>query len=145
MLKLKLQYFTHLMRRTDSFEKTLMLRKTEGGRRRGWQRMRWLDGHQQLDGFEQAPGVGDGQGRLACCSPWGRKESDTTEWLNWPKSSLNGDWPCSYYLCILLLVVVVLVKISVVEIVVFPWICNSSRNSHIPWIWVLFVGLDICL
>ena len=44
MLKLKLQYFGHLMRRADSFEKTLMLRKIEGGRRRGWQRMRWLDG-----------------------------------------------------------------------------------------------------
>ena len=44
MLKLKLQYFGHLMRRTDSFDKTLMLGKTEGGRRRGWQRMRWLDG-----------------------------------------------------------------------------------------------------
>ena len=44
MLKLKLQYFGHLMWRTDSFEKTLMLRKTEGGTRRGWQRMRWLDG-----------------------------------------------------------------------------------------------------
>ena len=44
MLKLKLQYFSHLMQRTDSFEKTLMLGKTEGGRRRGWQRMRWLDG-----------------------------------------------------------------------------------------------------
>ena len=44
MLKLKLQYFVHLMRRADSFKKTLMLRKTEGGRRRGWQRMRWLDG-----------------------------------------------------------------------------------------------------
>ena len=44
MLKLKLQYFGHLMRRSDSFEKTLMLRKTEGGRRRGQQRMRWLDG-----------------------------------------------------------------------------------------------------
>ena len=43
MLKLKLQYFGHLMRRTDSFEKTLMLGKTEGGRRRGWQRMRWLN------------------------------------------------------------------------------------------------------
>ena len=43
-LKLKLQYFGHLLRRTDSFEKTLMLGKTEGGRRRGWQRMRWLDG-----------------------------------------------------------------------------------------------------
>ena len=44
MLKLKLQYVGHLMRRTDSLEKTLMLEKTEGGRRRGWQRMRWLDG-----------------------------------------------------------------------------------------------------
>ena len=43
MLKLKLQYFSHLMRRTDSFEKILMLGKIEGGRRRGWQRMRWLD------------------------------------------------------------------------------------------------------
>ena len=44
MLKLKLQYFGHLMRRTDSLKKTLMLGKTEGRRRRGWQRMRWLDG-----------------------------------------------------------------------------------------------------
>ena len=44
MLKLKLQYFGHLMRRADSFEKTLMLGKTEGGRRRGQQRKRWLDG-----------------------------------------------------------------------------------------------------
>ena len=44
MLKLKLQYFGHLIRRTDSFEKTLMLGKSEGGRRRGRQRMRWLDG-----------------------------------------------------------------------------------------------------
>ena len=44
ILKLKLQYFGHLMWRTDSFEKTLMLRKIEGGRRRGWQTMRWLDG-----------------------------------------------------------------------------------------------------
>ena len=44
MLKLKLQYSCHLMQRADSFEKTLMLGKIEGGRRRGWQRMRWLDG-----------------------------------------------------------------------------------------------------
>ena len=44
MLKLKLQYFGHLMRRADSFEKTLVLRKTEGNRRRGQQKMRWLDG-----------------------------------------------------------------------------------------------------
>ena len=83
MLKLKLQYFGHLMGRTDSFEKTLMLGKIEGRRRRGQQRMRWLDGiTDSMDEFEQAPGVGDGQGRLACCSPWGRKESDMTEELN---------------------------------------------------------------
>ena len=44
MLKLKLQYFGHIIQRTDSFEKTLMLGKVEGGRRRGWQRMKWLDG-----------------------------------------------------------------------------------------------------
>ena len=43
----------------------------------GW--LHWLDGHE----FEQAPGVGDGQGSLACCSPWGHKELDMTEWLNW--------------------------------------------------------------
>ena len=81
MLKLKLQYFGHLMGRTDSLEKTLMLGKTEGRRRRGQQRMRWLDGiadSMDMD-IKQAPGVGDGQGSLACCSPWGRKDSDTTE------------------------------------------------------------------
>ena len=72
MLKLKLQYAGHLMQRTDSLEKTLMLGKIEGGRRRGQQRMRWLDGwHYRLNGheFEQALEVGDGQGGLACCSP----------------------------------------------------------------------------
>ena len=78
MLKLKLQYFGHLMRRADSFEKTLMLGKIEGRRRRGRERMRRLDGH----GFGWTPGVGDGQGGLAYCSSWGRKESDTTERLN---------------------------------------------------------------
>ena len=52
MLKLKLQSFGHLMQRTDSFEKTLMLVKTEGGRRRGLQRMRWLDGIHRLNGHE---------------------------------------------------------------------------------------------
>ena len=73
-------------------EKILLLGKIEGRRRSGPQRMR----HHQLDGheFEQTLGVGDGQGSLACCSPWGRKESDTTEQLNemnldnW--GSLNG-------------------------------------------------------
>ena len=83
MLKLKLQYFGHLMRRTDSLEKTLMLGKMEGGRRREQQRTRWLE-HHRLNGHEseQAPGDGDGQGSLECCSPWGCKDSDTTERLN---------------------------------------------------------------
>ena len=68
ILKLKIQYFGHLMLRTDSFEKTLMLGKIEGERRRGRQRMRWLDGITDLmDEFEQAPRAGDGQGSLACC------------------------------------------------------------------------------
>ena len=83
LLKLKIQYFGHLRRRTDSLEKTLMLGKTEGRKRRGQERMRWLNGITDLMDFEQALGVGDGQGNLACCSPWGLKESNTTEWLNW--------------------------------------------------------------
>ena len=78
MLKLKFQNFGHLMRRTDSLEKPLILGKSEGRRRSGRQRTRWLGGLE----FEQAPGVCDGQGSLACCSPWGRKELDTTELLN---------------------------------------------------------------
>ena len=84
MLKLNLKYFGHLMQRTDSSEKTLMLGKIEGRRWRGWQRM-MVGWHHQLNGheFEQAPGVGDRQGALVCCSPWGRKESDMTEQQNW--------------------------------------------------------------
>ena len=85
MLKLKLQYFDHLIRGTDSLEKTLNLGKIKDSRKRGGQRMRWLDGITDLmDGheFKQAPGVHDGQGGLACCSPWGYKESDMTEQPN---------------------------------------------------------------
>ena len=84
MLKLKLQYFGPLMRRTDSFEKTLMLGKIEGRSRRGWQRMLWLDGItdsmdmslSKLWEFFMDRG-------LACCSSWGSKELDLTEQLNW--------------------------------------------------------------
>ena len=84
MLELKLQYFGHLMQRTDSLEKTLMLGKIEDRRRRGQQRMRWVDGiTDTMDiEFEQTLEVGDEQGSLVCCSPWGRKESDMTEQLN---------------------------------------------------------------
>ena len=86
MLKLKLQYFGHLMQRVDSLEEKLMLGKTEG-RRRGQQRMRWLDGvtdskDMSLNKLQE---LVMGQGGLACCSPRGRKESDMTDWteLNW--------------------------------------------------------------
>ena len=82
MLKLKLQYFGHLMQRTDTLEKTLMLGKTEG-RRRGQQRMRWLDGITDNGReLEHTQGDSEGQGSLVCCIPWGRKESDMTERLN---------------------------------------------------------------
>ena len=96
MLKLKLQYFGHLMRRTDS------LKRPYAGKNWRWEKgmaedemvgwYHWLYGHE----FEQALGVGDGQGNLACYSPWGCKESDTTERLNWTElklrlgSALNG-------------------------------------------------------
>ena len=82
MLRLKLQYFGHLMQRTDSFEKTLMLGKTEGRRRRGRQRTEWLDGitdstDMSLSKLQNWQWTG-----RPCCSPWGHKELDTTEGLN---------------------------------------------------------------
>ena len=87
MLKLKPQYFGQLMPRASSLEKTLMLGKTEGRRRREvaedemvrWHH--WLNGHE----FEQAPGDGEGQGSLVCCSPGGHKELNTMNW----KTTIN--------------------------------------------------------
>ena len=80
------EYFGHLYQRADSLEKTLMLGKTEGSRRRReWQRTRWLDGitdstDMSLSKLREM--VKEGQGSLVCCSPWGRKESGMTEQLN---------------------------------------------------------------
>ena len=84
MLKLKFQFFGQLMRRSNSLEKTLILEKTES-RRRGWQDEmvgwhHWFDGHE----FEQAPGVGDEQGRLACWSIGSQRvRHDWAPELNW--------------------------------------------------------------
>ena len=98
MVKLKLQYFGHLMQRTDSLEKTLMLIKIEWRQEEkgttedeifGWYHQ--LYGHE----FDQALGIGDEQGSLVCCSPWGLKESDTTERLNWTEwvwNSISSSW-----------------------------------------------------
>ena len=98
MLKLKLQYFGHMMWRTDSSEKTLMLGKTEGRRRRkGATKDEMVGCNHRSDGheFEQALGVGDEQGSLACCSPWAcRVRHNWVTALNWTELSP----PCLIFL-----------------------------------------------
>ena len=101
MLKLKLQYFGHLMWRAASFEKTLMLGKIEGGwEEKGTTEDLMVGWHHQLNGhkFEWIPGVGDGQGGLACCGSWGcRVGHDWVTELNWTEeyawfSSTGRRW-----------------------------------------------------
>ena len=84
MLKLKLHYFGHLMRRVDSLEKTLMLGEIGGQEEKGMTEDEMAGWHHLLDAHEfwGTPGVSDGQGGPVCCDSWGHKESDTTERLN---------------------------------------------------------------
>ena len=94
MLKLKLQYFGHLMGRTDSFKKNPDAGKDwkrEEKRMAEDKMVGWVWVKHQLNGqeFEQALGVGEGQGSPGCCSPWGHKESDITEWL---KKQIKWGW-----------------------------------------------------
>ena len=103
MLKLKLQYFGHRMRRANLLAKTWCWERLKAGGEGmtedemvGWHH--WLNGHE----FEQASGDGEGQGSLVCCSPWGHKESDTTEQLNnschicwldeWMNTGMEDEW-----------------------------------------------------
>ena len=103
MLKLKLQYFGHLMQRTNLLEKTMMLRKIEDreGDDRGWDG--WIASSTRDHVFKQAPGVGDGQGSLACCRPWGsqRVRHDWVTELNW--RDFYQDYIKNYYTLLLLL------------------------------------------
>ena len=104
MVKLKLQYFGYLMWRADSLEKTLMLGKIEGRRRRGAPEDEMVGWHHRFNAheFEPAPGVGEGQGSLVCCSPLGRKAS--TEGLNniWSgcQSCRSEPLTCGIWCCL---------------------------------------------
>ena len=87
MLKLKLQYFGHLMQRAEDPDAG----KDWGQEEKGVTEDKVVGWHQQLNGhgLGWTPGVGDGQGGLACCSSWGRKELDMTEWLNWTETRVR--------------------------------------------------------
>ena len=91
MLEQKLQYFGHVTWRTDSLERPWCWERLKAGERDDRGRDGWMASPTWWTWVWVGAGVGDGQGSLACCSPWGRKESDMTEGLNWTESKRQGD------------------------------------------------------
>ena len=131
------------MWRVNSLEKTLMQGKIEERRRRGWQRTRWLDWHHWLNGpeFEQALGVGDGQGSLACCSPWGRKELDMTERLN---NSSNEDLRIRWkVLCVVPGTKCAVNKWGGLMLITILW--PAFPPSYLSWFQRFWLSLQDCL
>ena len=94
MLKLKLQYFGHLMRKSWPIRKDPGAGKDWKQEKKGTTEDEMVGWHHQLNGqeFDQILGVGDGQGILACSSPWGHKELDMAEWLNWTEKIILKKW-----------------------------------------------------
>ena len=143
MLKLKLQYFDHLKWRAYSFEKTLMLRKIEGRRGRGdrGEMVGWphqLNGHE----FEWTLRVGDGQGGLACCSPWGRKELDTSEKLNETelRHSILSMWSLFSRSFVIILFFSSYFTIFLWDLIIFH---NGMLWLFLLFIWVLTLGFAL--
>ena len=103
MLKLELQYFGHLMQRNDWLEKTLILGKIEGRRRRGRQRTRWLDSIIDSNGVEQTQRCGEGQGSLVCCSPWVAKSKTwVSDWTTTTNQCSSVQFSSVTQLCLTL-------------------------------------------
>ena len=129
------QYFSHLIQRADSLEKTLMLWGIGGRRRSGGQKMRW---HHRLDGqeFESTLGVSDWQGGLACCDSWGCKESDTTAWLNWTElNNLSITSKLSISLAnICFLYSLKILCISVMSVATYFSMSNFIEFNSLPFI-----------
>ena len=147
-MKLKLQYFGHLMWRTNPLEKTLMLGKIEVRRRRGWQRMRWLDSITELIGMILSkPGSCWWTGKPGMLSPWGHWELDMTEWLNWicllriiKKKKIY--WDLMHKIIVTIYCICIFVHIE------YSALGRLKKKNHI-WVWlfihVLLQGiLNLC-
>ena len=155
LLKLKLQYFGHLMWRADSFEKTLMLGKIESRRRRGWQRMRWLHGitNSMEMCLSKLQEIGKDREAWGCCSSWGSKELDSTWQLNGSNSCIGASFHPSKRDCALFNLSIpnclacsrhwINVKWLKQKMTAQnePWIVSFNANSHLFKSWTLKKGL----